>query len=262
MKYKMLNHEEYYFRKESNGTGILLIKKHGYQIFLNKTGSLIVELLDKFEDINEIFDELKIKFPLVDGCILKQDLNEMIDLFKLYTLIEIETSTNTVYSNITFAGDCDYIAVSKFIKNNLEKHKYNFTQVDSLSYFEPVALRYRTFHNHEYCISSRKDGVIQAVVMIIPPNGTSNVVHVSGLVLSAKIDKRNILEIIKKTIKVIIDKIPNQINKIRINQLNDPSVNTECELVDVFKELDFEKECILKKEMNNKDLVMFTKFLK
>lgn len=66
MKYKMLNPDKYFFRKESTGTGILVIKELGYQIFLNRASSVIIDLLKKATDTKDVLAALCALFPSVN----------------------------------------------------------------------------------------------------------------------------------------------------------------------------------------------------
>lgn len=141
MKYKMLNADKYFFRKESTDAGILVIKEFGYQIFLNRTGSVIIDLLKKATNTEDVLAALCALFPSVDESTLKKDLNEILDLFDLYGLIDINRDQDKYFdSDISFGGDADYRMASRFLSNNLKKNKYNFSQVDSIKYFEPVTM--------------------------------------------------------------------------------------------------------------------------
>lgn len=261
MKYKMLNADKYFFRKESTGAGILVIKEFGYQIFLNRTGSIIIDLLKKATNTEDVLAALCALFPSIDESTLKKDLNEILDLFDLYGLIDINRDQDKYFDcDISFGGDADYRMASRFLSNNLKKNKYNFSQVDSIKYFEPVTMRYHSFHNQEYLVIYRTNGMIQHILLVIPPNGITNVVTISGSISSKTLKEEDIIHIIKKEIDFVVAKLPDKINKIRINQIS-LCEKENINIVDLFGKLGFIQEAKLTKEIRDKDLIMFTKYI-
>lgn len=259
MQYQLINKDKYFYRKESTGSGILCIKEYGYQVFLNKTGCIILELLEKNTDTADVLNELSNLFPVVNKLTLKKDLIDLIDLFKLYTLIKCDDEVNENENGFFFAGDTDYCELTKFITRNLKSNIYNFSQAKSDKYYDSVSLRYRTFHSQEYYLIKRIKGKINAALSLLPPNGVSNVVTISGLYAKKELSENDIKSLMEQSFECIDLKIPNQINKFRINILGNVNSKDNSILISLLENIGFHKECVLLREMNNQDITMYSK---
>ena len=102
--------------------------------------------------------------------------------------------------------------------------------------------------------------MIQHILLVIPPNGITNVVTISGSISSKTLKEEDIIHIIKKEMDFVVAKLPDKINKIRINQIS-LCEKENINIVDLFGKLGFIQEAKLTKEIRDKDLIMFTKYI-
>lgn len=109
-------------------------------------------------------------------------------------------------------------------------------------------------------ISNVYIAMIQHILLVIPPNGITNVVTISGSISSKTLKEEDIIHIIKKEIDFVVAKLPDKINKIRINQIS-LCEKENINIVDLFGKLGFIQEAKLTKEIRDKDLIMFTKYI-
>ena len=130
MKYSIVNKEKYFVKNETAGIFTILMHDTGVQFYINQTGKLILDLLEKHQNTEAVLQELSALFPDINIKVLQSDFDDLFDLMVLYDLIIIEEKdkvaeyTETPY--IRFAGDGDYRKLTRFIKNEKLQNKLSF----------------------------------------------------------------------------------------------------------------------------------------
>ncbi|UNC92829.1 hypothetical protein [Candidatus Contubernalis alkaliaceticus] len=260
MKYELVNESDYFIKKDSNNMSLILMKKTGHQVFLNKIAVFIMEVAKNFFDTRDLLKELKVQFPKVDIRVLRNDMHELFHLMEVYGLLRLEkTNTDPMEHSeviVKFAGDRDYVSVNKFIKESEGMSPYNFCQVDSIEYFEPVSMRFHTFNNQEYYLVAKRDEKIIATMSVVPPgvSNKSSVALITSFFCDELIGEDELPNLINKMIKRLVKPAVTDIYKIRINQISGHEHN----VIELFKILGFELECTLKNEIQGKSLSMYT----
>lgn len=263
MKYKKKK-ADLFIREDSGGTNIILNRKEGKQLYLNSTGLEIFKSIELFNESSHLSKYIFDKYSDVKLEEIEQDVIDILSILEIYDLIKIDrvNTVETKNNNYTmkFIGDRNYYNASKFILENINQSNFNIQPTVSKEYYSPFNMRMNTMNNNEYYIQILDSNEIVSVISIHPPNYTDrkNYLLISSFYISETVENKS-KEIYREIFEFLINQFKN-INKIRINVLRD-EINPQLPLwLPIFKELGFEKECELIKEIENKDLLMYTKF--
>lgn len=253
-------------RDDKSGTASLMVKEPHYQLVLNKVANVILERLDKYDDTDELIDDLLNLFESVDRENLEGDVIEILKNFELFEVLELieeneKNEKNIDSMSICMYGDLNYKKVSEFILNQLSSSDATKIYVTSdKRYYAPVALRYRTMQNEEYGIFIEKDGEILAVMNFSIFNAQlSNVVTINSFFWKENLD----IELYKETVLSMINHILKTLEGIKnICKFRFTIVDNEetKPIAHILQNIGFEKECVLKKESSQGDMAYFTYF--
>lgn len=250
-------------RDDVSGTASLMVKEPHYQLVLNKVANVILGKLDNYNDTEELVDDLLIVFDSVDRKTLEDDVIEILKNFELFEVLELfdEEEENDNQLQVCTYGDLNYKRVSEFILKQLGSADATKIYVTSdKRYYAPVALRYRVMQNEEYGIFAEKDGEILAVMNFSIFNARlSNVVTINSFFWKENLE----IELYKETVLSMVNHILKTLSgiknlcKFRFTIL-DKEDNKP--IADILQSIGFEKECTLKKESSQGDMVYYTYF--
>lgn len=262
MEYTKICKEKLFMKPEQDGTTLVLIKPAAHQVFLNKTGMHILELAFKFNNTDDLLDQLSRNYPNIDRRVLETDLNELIYILDIYGIISFNNSDTCINlednneMKVKAAGDDSYKVISDFIKSEgLFNNKSHFV-TGSPAYYEPIALRYRSFNNKEYGVYATIKGTIYSYMSIMPPVAKeSTVLVITSLFfkhdLGNYVINNFITAMINRAIRLILTQ---NIKKLRLTDIG----NTSTDIIEILENIGFKQECVLKNEIITGDMVMYT----
>lgn len=264
MKYKVNISDNRFERLEKNDASLIVVKPFNHQIVLNKTGKQIFDMLNKYENSDEILNELKVIYPDVDDRLLNKDMTEMLNVFEVYNLIEFEDSSSSTIRNdentrYRVTGDNNYKSVSDFILKALNDEKaLKYVQSEHKEYYSPMSVRLRMVGNFEYGVFTEKNNKIQSYMTIsATPAVFSSVISVSSLILDGNLTKEEVKSDINGMLNRLLHiiSITKPFKKIRFNFHSNSNYDV---FKEVIEDLGFSLECTLKDESEKGDLIMYT----
>ena len=184
MRYQIKDRNNFFVREDGNASMVLFKEKHD-QFILNSTGLLMFNLILDNNETEDIIDKLKKKYRSVDATILKNDLQDVIRMLKMYDIISIEEKNNQEepkIESVTAVDENDYEKVGYFIENNRCK---DFFAAGGTGYYTAVNIRAHIINNQEYyyCKNDEAGNIVGAIV-IVPNVNNNSVVNVTALVVS------------------------------------------------------------------------------
>lgn len=264
MKYKYNKYIIQSIRVEKKGGNIILLKKPHYQLVVNQSAYDIFNVLEKYDDTEQIIEEIKNKYPKTESSDITNDVIEIMKNYELFGIIEIiddlKRENSILYST---TGDTNYKFVSKFINDMIvDSSATKYYLVGNKDYYSPVSMRLRTMQNKEFGVYCQKDDIILAYVCMSYDNiSISHVIQIKSLIFAPKMSIDEVEMYLSGMIDHCLKCIDNiaSVSKFRISLCD---CNENQPFISLMENCGFEKECVLKDETIKGDLIYLTKFVK
>ncbi|MDR3584258.1 MAG: PqqD family protein [Desulfosporosinus sp.] len=253
-------------RNESNGNMVIFSPVIGVKFF-NKTAAQIYSNINGKNTHNDIIQIINDKYGNVDKITIKKDVLETLYALRTLRMIKWQPEENDVQmeccienqNGIKVAGEMDYGNISRFI---LEKMKLKNTQEeislipmeDTEDYYRDFLIRTRQFFLAEVNFIFEEKGQITSLISIIGLNENISSVNI-GLVLG---NPKNINDL--RLTYLHIENYLRKMNKskIKVNIFEDKITKN---IIDLFIEIGFEKEARLERELNDRNVLIYKKFI-
>lgn len=265
MKYKFKVANNYFIKNDSEKVFTILLNSSGLQFHVNQVGKCIFELLQQYDNTDDLLNALYKLFPKINTAIIKSDFDDIFDLMILYGVISVnEEKEKLVYTDapiVKFAGDGGYKQLLDFFNAQDKHNKMSIYCYKNMKNINPVSLRYSTFHNYEYfCSAYDENNQILLSVAMQPPQDSLSVVVLNGIVFSKELNNEEIINIFNKVLNLISQRIE-KVTKFRFNLLGNSQAFQNNEFIKIIQNLGFKKEASLEKESGYETMHMFTKKL-
>ena len=256
-----------YRKTEDDGVSIILTSAQNNQLFLNATGTEILNMLPEYKSSSSLLETLEKEYPDVDSRVLEFDLLEILKLLEIYGIVAIESENNgidrmpDIYPEedaleYSLAGDLNYKRISDFISGALTDNSIkHYVDIDP-KYYAPQFMRLRVMQNLEYGIFASKHNDLHGYVSVSFPVDYSTVMVINSaffknemsisemsIVFIGMINRFLRLALAQKTVK-----------KIRITFFSDEKNN---EFLKVITEAGFRHEVTLKDETIKGDMIFY-----
>jgi MoaA/NifB/PqqE/SkfB family radical SAM enzyme len=231
--------------------------------FLNRTGAKIFELCNGENSSEDIIRVMHSRFPTMDSEVLEKDVLECLHNMRNLGLIDWEEECDQpkkgIYARI--AEEKDIKDISDFViqrlngkKNNLAEYSYQPVCLDS--YYSPIAIRVRSFHNKEIYSLLTIDGKIRAVASLGamgPPLKSSQISMFLVDSIVSDTDANTFMEFQLSMIEKL------ELSKLKCGITPETSKPA---FINFLKNNQFRHEATLKSEMGHgKDVVIFSRLL-
>ncbi|MCL2249573.1 MAG: hypothetical protein FWC13_09915 [Oscillospiraceae bacterium] len=252
--------------RQSESTGVSLLMTEGnHRLILNNTGVEILDYLPHYTNTNDVLKRMIKDYPLVDENVLKFDMDEILRIFEIYSVIEIKDTHIECNDNLeeyVIAGDTSYKKISEFIIRSIRSNAIKYYQETDELFYSPFNMRLRIMDNREYGVYVAVNNDIKAYLSVVcPPIGTSAVLIIGSLFFKEGLSQEEMLVFLPNMINRIARVINTyrKIFKIRIALIDEryPEI-----ILDMFRRINFEHECTLKSETLLGDAQFYTYFLK
>lgn len=255
MKYKIKDRNEIFIR-EDEGVSIVLLKQKHDQFILNETGVVMFKLiLDNF-DTDLVLNSLQKKYDEIDIEILRNDMENIIRMLKIYNIIIFEDEIYNVIpstQNITTVDENDYERIEFFIRNNRCDDMF-ISGTDY--YYNAVNIRAHIINNQEYYFCKKDENGEIVGVIVINPNLNNSVINITALIINKEKTDDEKCSISKELIEYASKSMINKVNKIRISfySLHDEKIK----FLKIYLSIGFKIEAELKEEYLNKSLYLYS----
>ncbi len=257
-----LTDEQFFKRNEKYGQVTIFLKESQQQIYLNEIGMLIFNLCRIENDYKIIAKKIKEQFQDISHKQILDDVVATINVLRVYGITNKNKKVINVSEKICFAGDLNYIGLSKFICDNFDNSE-SFLINTAYDDYSPLSLRSKTMTNSEYYICHYDNGKLNFVLIVTPPRhpmGTS-VVAIKGYVTNLR-EANTKIEVLSSTFNHLKENIGVNFNKIRTSMLEEDITDSKyINIIDLLKQSGFKHECTLENEIGNQDLHMYTLFM-
>lgn len=263
MKYEFVLENNCFLREEAPNVFTLMLRKTGFQLQLNKVGKYIYELVRKYNETDNILNDMYNYFPHIDKRLIQSDFNDLFDLMVLYNIVKIDyPQSNPIYTEtpaIRFAGDGDYTKVCLFLKEKSKLHKVSTRVYQNTENINPVSLRYTSFRNiNYYCCAFDDNEEVIGLIVMEPPTPNLTVAVIDGLIFAKTLKDDELIKLSGKMFKVILRRFVT-LTKFRVNILSNSEQIKNRKFIDLINKLGFYKEAELKKESNDNTLFIYSK---
>ena len=260
MNYKF-NEKNIVVREEGNGEYLLICDGAKVNLCLNESGYDVYNLLNKNNTTEGIVEDMKKIYSNADVNILKKDIEEIMRLFEIYSMVEIEEEKQIKNEKNTynFNGDLNYKKVSSFILDQLSNDKSIrvCNEKGKKIYYSPLIMRTRVMQNQEFQLFVEgEEGIVAYTAMTSQPMNISNTITFKDIVFSRDLNEDQIIFYLNGLIKkaVLFFNKKRSFKKIRINA---NSTDKADRLVDILKKVGFVETACLKDETILGDLYFY-----
>lgn len=251
-----------FFRDEIEGRGVIYSKAFGEE-FLNETSTLIYKSIDGKNSYNDIVKIVENEYEGVDCKEIEKDVCDCLYMFKNLRLInwkgELDEKMETLTDKYEFraVGEREYRAISLFIKAKYKEQNDEsiiFIPYDDMRYYNDFQVRARNFNFSELHFMSSRGKKITSLVSVLNFKPNDSTVSLGLLIAEnecAKDLRDNYLNV-EKILK------GNSKKKVKINIVEN---RMKKPLLNFIEQIGFQKEAVLEKEYNGRDIHSFRKFL-
>lgn len=247
-------------REENNGKYLLIGEGAKYDLVINETGKEIYDVLNKYQDMDDIIEYMNGLYPSVDVRVLKKDIFEILKGFEIYDIIDIEDEqTNASDVEFVFNGDIYYKNVHEFIVRELDCDGIHLCSSDK-EYYTILSMRTRVMQNREFEIFARgQEGICAYAAVTCSPVFISKVLVINELILKSGLKDEEILFYINGLINRAYRLYVNQtmISKVRIS-MYDSNINAR--LVKILEQMGFKRSVCLEDETTLGNLYFYDYF--
>lgn len=218
-------------------------------------------LLNKNNTIEDIVEDMKKIYSNADINILKKDVEEIMRLFEIYSIVEIEEEKQTVNekNKYYFNGDLNYKKVSAFILDQLSDHKSIrlCNEKAKKIYYSPLMMRTRVMQNQEFQLFAEgEEGIVAYTAMTSQPINISNTITFKDIVFSRDLSEAQIIFYLNGLIKKAV-LFYNKKRSFKTIRVNANSIDKADKLVDILKKVGFVETACLKEETILGDLYFY-----
>ncbi|MDR3091714.1 MAG: PqqD family protein [Clostridiales bacterium] len=259
------------FRREEKDGYISVNSKYAarlHELFFNKTTQIILEKCDGEKTAGEIAGELLQLFRNVTLDELEKDLLETLLQLYRFQLITWKKEDPFVYTvfeekdNLAFCSvqESDIREILNFVKENGENadmFKYVHPLATSSVYCDEVFLREVLFNFEEDFYVLKTAGKIRGLISLRFSKSVKSSVSSIGIILC---DESNLEFLIKGVINCAADISMRNAAKIKIQIVKEPEA-ARANIEELLPRLGFELECLLKKEVERKDLAVYSRYI-
>lgn len=257
MRYTYLN-KPVVIREEKEGNYLLILDNAKYSLAVNETGKELYDMLQNFNDTDEIINNMSNEYPEVDKRILEKDIYEILKCFEVYGIIDIDEGKLDEYDGIKymFTGDVNYKKVSKFIIEELNKDGWKLANPNK-EYYSPIGIRLRVMQNKEQQVFAENSGKIVAYGSFFSqPVSISRVLSIQDLIFKDGLTKEEVMSYLSGMINRVLRMYSNvaKISKVRVN-LYDASFDSN--FIELIENMGFKETARLKEESIYGDLYIY-----
>lgn len=260
MKYQIKDRDEFFIR-EDRTTSVVLFKEKHDQFILNETGLAMFNLILDNDDTELVLQELKNKYTEVNDLILRNDLENILRMLKMYDIVYLGDEIDNLKStnkNILAVDENDYEVVGKFLEKN---RKEDVFIAGGKGYYTPANIRAHIMNNQEYYYYKKDEkGNIIGTIVVTPNINGNSVVNITAFVVCKDKSDEEKIDIEKGLIKYAWESMTNQVNKMRISFY--AKHNEIASFLHMFLKLGFILEAELKNECIEKSLFLYSLFEK
>lgn len=242
----------------------LLINGGDYHLVLNQTALDVFDIINDFDDTNDILEQLCKIYSGVDKRVLEKDLHEIIRIFEIYGILSIvkEEKEDDGQNKYIISGDVNYKLISDFILDTLEQnHAVKFGQKSS-DYYKPVFLRYRVMQNLEFGVYAESGNkVVGYLSTSANPANSSKTLVINDIFLAEKLSDEEIICHLRGMINRIFRIVASTraVSKIRLGTYGEMATSR---MIDILTKIGFTIEAVLKDETLLGDMTFYTYFVK
>lgn len=263
MEYKYNKDVIQSIRVENKGGNIILLKDPHYQLVVNQSAFDIFNLLEKYNNTEQIIDDIEHKYLDMESSVIKDDVLDIMKNFELFGILEliddIKVENNVIY-NIT--GDTNYKFVSQFINRMIEdSSSTKYYLMGKEDYYSPVQMRMRTMQSNEFGVYCQKNDKIHAYIsMSFDDVSVSKVIQIKSIFFDSDTSNLDFKELFLGMIEYSIKNI-NEIIKISKIRLTFCDCEEHRPFIKLLENCGMVKECVLKDETIKGDLIYLTMFV-
>lgn len=242
-----------YIRYEKNNYITVHSDEYGLKL-LNPTAAFIYENCNGNNNLIDLQNLMCSKYPNIDRKVIDEDVKETIYYLRDLELLSFDNEDNDEGTVYRIASDYDFTNIRMFILNHI-KEKSNCTvylPTNNTSYYLEYQLRSRQFSLQELnyiCVNSSD---ISQLITI------QNIDKMTGTVIVSQLVGNLDSEGFKGFYNYVISDLKRfNVNKLRIQIVDDPKLDFNIN----FDSIGFFLESNLKREYNNRDLKVYSKFI-
>lgn len=266
--YTVSNKDKFFIKDHDGDIIYILNKNNGSRFCVNRVGAYIFEKCFEFNDEILLKKHLEDHFIGVSKEVLYKDVDNILNLLEIYGIIEFCINNSDDFLminqeplNICALGDENYSKASRFINFVKCQNPFSFTTAKNYNFFSPVNLRINTINSKEFYLGLQdKKGEIHAILGIMPPIQGSSVLSISHFFVGIEYIEEDINNIIYQILEYLVKNIFKNITKIRLSYIKNENVDI-LTFLKILYNLGFTKECELVNEMEDKNMVMISKFI-
>lgn len=260
MNYNVKNKEQFFIKDKGNSLSLVFSKDTQTSFYINETAKYIFNVCDQFYSTEELVVHMKNKFSSVDTKLIDRDVIDFINLLAIYDVVKFETDNSEWVNEGSFVvGDLEYSDVERFIQKNINQNRLNFVCVDNKNYYSIGNLRNRVMNNQEYYFAI-KNKEIKVIFSITAPNPNFNSAVVNNMIFEKSISIEMATIYVNEMITKIVDIFNKSITKLRFTLCDNKFEKVE-EFIKFIKKIGFYEECLLKNELKDGNLIMYTRVI-
>ena len=255
MRYTFTKKDDFFVREDKE-TSVIIIRQTAEQFLLNQTGLKIFKYLINNNDTDLVLEMMLKEYVDADKEIVNKDILAIINLLKIYNIIEVEEPNEHKKDKISAIDEDRYEEVGNFIEKNRNQ---KFLISGFKGYYVPQNIRTHIMSNKEYYYGIIEDDKYKCIAVINPNLNDTSVMNLSTLVFDEEMDSEDMVNMGKEIIKHMIKNMLYKVNKVRFSYYS--KGNEEPQFLKNLKKIGFKKETTLKKEYRDFDMHMYAIYL-
>lgn len=246
-----LTKTQHYFRYEKNGITTLNSELCGTK-FLNPTGTFIYSLINGEREMEDIVVHMLKRYPSVEARILQAEVADFICSMHNMGFLDWE-GVGEVREGCRLAGEADYKLVSELMLSYLTKtHSWQgYISANNPALYSAPAIRTRSFSANETYFIKCDNEKILALITVAGLDVPIALASIPCMLFSDLLDIKDLFHYTESSLS------SRGILKIKIMHYELPVCNG---ITKVFGQLGFSLECTLTREVNGKDIAVYSKF--
>ena len=193
-----------FVKKDPDGKVLLCLNRLQNRVVLNKTSHEIIELLPNFGDTEALQSEIQKRYPSVDTSRIQKDLLEVMNLFDIYGIVEMN-KVPCESAECYIVGDDSDTSVNSVGLSVLRENNFYYCREAREEYFDPPLMRYRVMRNIEYGVYVQDGSEITSYMTfcVVRPD-VSAALNIGSFFFSKKLDEKTIVENFVRMINKIV----------------------------------------------------------